>query len=98
MQEQCGAAKRGLVAICLASLCWAFSFGAGAPLAALWLRDQGYTPTAIGVNSGVYYLGIVLAAGFVPWLMHYFRRGCPFLGMLLSSATVILFPYGGDLA
>src|SRR5207249_2606141 len=97
MPKQREVAHRGLLAICLASLCWAFSFGAGAPLAPLWLHDRGYTPTYIGINTGAYYFGIVVAAGLVPWLMQRLGRGCPLVGMVLTSAMVAVFPHGGGL-
>ena len=55
--------------LCLASLCWAFGFGVGAPLASLWLQDAGHSNTVIGWNTGVYYVGIALAAVATPWMM-----------------------------
>jgi MFS family permease len=82
----------------LASVLWAFSFGLGAPLASLWLQDAGYGPTVIGLNTGVYYLGIVLAAGFIPRLMHRWGRTALIVGMLASGVTVAWFPWGGSLA
>jgi MFS family permease len=88
---------RNLGVLCAASLSWAFSFGLGAPLASLWLRDQGWSDTVIGLNTGVYYLGIALAAALVPALMRRFSYGCPAAGMALSGITVACFPWGGSL-
>jgi MFS family permease len=91
------APARKLLVICLASAGWSFGFGLGAPLASLWLQDAGHTPTVIGLNTGIYYLGIALAAGAVPWLMRRLGHGCPVLGMVLSGLTVALFPWAGSL-
>src|SRR5262245_20578270 len=52
--------RRTLVLLSLASLGWAVSFGLGAPLASLWLRDAGHGGGAIGLNTSFYYLGIAL--------------------------------------
>jgi MFS family permease len=83
--------------LCLASLCWAFGFGLGAPLASLWLQDAGHGKTVIGWNTGVYYMGIALAAVATPWLMRRWGKGCPVLGIAASAVTVALFPWGGSL-
>jgi MFS family permease len=89
---------RTLVPLCLASACWAFSFGAGAQLASLWLKDAGCGATTIGLNTSLYYGGIALAAGLVPRLMRRWGHGCAAVGMLASGVTVALFPWGGGLA
>ncbi len=89
---------RSLAFLCLASFGWAFSFGLGAPLASLWLRDAGASDTVIGLNTGVYYGGIALAAAAVPWLMRRYGRGCVVMGMAASGVTVALFPWGGSFA
>jgi len=89
--------RRAMTANCLASLFWSFNFGLGAPLASLWLQDHGHSATVIGLNTGVYYLGIALAAGVVPWMMRRFGRGCPVLGMVISGLTVAFFPWGGGI-
>src|SRR5262245_41745920 len=83
--------------LCAATLCWAFSFGLGAPLASLWLQDAGSTAKVIGLNTGVYYFGIAMAAGLVPWMMRRWQRGCLVVGMLATGLTVALFPWGGSL-
>jgi MFS family permease len=85
---------RTLVVLCLVSAGWAFSFGLGAPLASLWLSDAGHSDSVVGLNTGVYYLGIAVTAIAVPWLMRRMGRSCPALGFALSGATVILFPWG----
>jgi MFS family permease len=89
---------RALIVLCLASLCWAFSFGLGAPLASVWLAHAGHSDTIIGLNTGVYYGGIALAATLVPWMMRRWGRGCPVVGMVASGVTVALFPWGGGLS
>jgi MFS family permease len=88
---------RTLIVLCLVSAGWAFNFGLGAPLASLWLSDTGYSDTVVGLNTGVYYLGIALTAIAVPWLMRRYGRSCPAAGFVLSGVTVILFPWGGSI-
>jgi MFS family permease len=85
------------VVLCLVSAGWAFSFGLGAPLASLWLSDAAYSQKIIGLNAGVYYLGIALTAVMVPWMMRRFGRACPLAGFLISGAAVAFFPWGGSL-
>ena len=88
---------RTLAVLCLVSAGWAFSFGLGAPLASLWLSDAGYSDSVVGLNTGVYYLGIALTAAAVPWMMRRLGRRCPAAGFVLSGVTVALFPWGGSL-
>jgi MFS family permease len=83
-----------LVVICLASAAWAFSFGLGAPLASLWLKDAGCSDTVIGLNTAVYYGGLALAALAVPALMRRFGATCPVAGMAISGIAVAVFPLG----
>jgi MFS family permease len=89
---------RALAVLCLVSAGWAFSFGLGAPLASLWLSDAGYSDSVVGLNTGVYYLGIAVTAAVVPLLMRRLGLSCPVLGFVLSGLTVVLFPWGGSLA
>jgi MFS family permease len=77
----------------LASLGWAFSFGLGAPLASLWLRDAGLSARSIGLNTSIYYLGVALAAPLVPWLMRRANRSCVIAGMLIDAITTAVFPW-----
>src|SRR5271156_2657420 len=91
------ATPQNLAFLCLASAGWAFSFGLGAPLASLWLRDAGCNDTLIGLNTGVYYLGIALAAGLVPGMMRRWGRRCLVLGMITSGVSVAAFPFSGPL-
>lgn len=87
-----------LLHICLASGAWAFEFGLGAPIASLWLKDFGYNATVIGLNTSLYYLGIMLTASFVPRMMRRWGNGCAIIGMITSGITLIAFPWGGCLA
>jgi MFS family permease len=89
---------RTLILICLASVGWSFGFGLGAPLTSLWLRDAGSSDTLIGLNAGVYYFGIAIAAGFVPAIMCRWGRYCPVVGMVVSGLTVAGIPWGGSMA
>jgi MFS family permease len=97
MPVRLAAPTRALFLICAAAALWGFNFGAGAPVASLWLRDHGSRDTVIGVNTAVYYLGIALTAPLVPWMMRRQGRGCLILGMVASGVTVALFPWGGGL-
>jgi MFS family permease len=88
---------RSLALLGLATACWAFSYGAEAPIASVWLEDAGHGPTVIGLNSATYYLGLALAAGLVPWLMRRTGRGCMVIGMIGSGLTIAAFPWCGGL-
>src|SRR5262249_49820312 len=90
--------SKTLLVICLSAVCWAFSFGVGAALASLWLKDAGWGELVVGVNTGIYYMGIALAATVVPWMMRHWGRGCLVAGMVASAVTVAWFPWGGSLA
>ena len=97
MPVRLAAPTRALPLICAAGALWGFNFGAGAPVASLWLRDHGSRDTVIGVNTAIYYLGIALTAPLVPWMMRRRGRGVIILGMLASGVTVAGFPWGGGL-
>jgi MFS family permease len=88
---------RRLCALCLASIGWAFSFGLGAPLASLCLRDLGCSDTVIGLNTAVYYLGIAVTAAAVPWLMNRLGQNCLTLGMVFTGLTVAVLPWSGSM-
>jgi MFS family permease len=98
MRDPAASPRRTLTVLCLASAGWAFSFGLGAPLAALWLRDAGFGTTLQGLNTSVYYLGVALAAPALPPLMRRSARRCVLAGMLLSAAATALFPWCDGLA
>src|SRR5204863_5135606 len=99
MLERPAITLRGLAIICLASGCWAFSFGVSAPsgLCSLWLQAAQCSDTVIGLNSGTYYLGIALAAGLVPWMMRRWGRSAIVVGMVVSGLSVAAFPWAGGL-
>ena len=61
--------RRTLAVLCLACAAWAVSFGLGSQVVSHWLDHHGYNDTAIGLNHSAYYLGLTLAAIFVPALM-----------------------------
>src|SRR5205085_1883440 len=97
MRTTMNAPGRALLVICLASACWAFSFGVSAPLASLWLKQAGSSETIIGLNTAAYYAGLALAALLVPALMRRWGARCASAGMELSALTVALFPWGTSL-
>jgi MFS family permease len=84
-----------VLVIWLASAGWAFTFGVCTQAATLWLAGVGLGDTAIGLNTGAYYLGIAVAAPLVPWLMRRWRTRCVVAGLALFGGTVALFPWGG---
>src|SRR4051794_23653272 len=83
---------RALVLVSLASLGWAFSFGLGAPLSALWLERAGLRAGVLGLNTSLYYLGVALASPLVPWLMRRDARLCVAVGMVLDALATAGFP------
>jgi MFS family permease len=89
--------RHTLLILCLASAGWAFSFGLGAPLASLWLRDADCSARVIGLNTSFYYLGIALAALVVPSLMRRSSRACVVSGVLADAIVTILFPWADSL-
>jgi MFS family permease len=84
--------RRTLVVLCVVSAGWAVSFGLGAPLASLWLKDHGCSPTVLGLNTAAYYAGIALTAVVMSQLMGRSARGCVLAGLALSTLTTALFP------
>jgi MFS family permease len=91
---------RTLLTICLASACWAFGFGVTGPsgLCSLWLERAGCNDTLLGLNTSIYYGGILLGSLFVPWMMRVWGRGCVVAGMIVSGVSVALFPWGSGLS
>ncbi|HLN27927.1 MAG TPA: MFS transporter [Gemmataceae bacterium] len=98
MHESPGATRPWLPALCAAAMFWSFSFGAGAPLASIWLKEARFSDTIVGLNTGIYYLGIAVAALAVPWMMRRWGRGTLIAGMVASGLTVAMFPWGGSLS
>src|SRR5438270_12051985 len=88
-----GKAIKTLLVICISSLLWAFSFGLSAPLASVWLKDAGHSETIVGLNTGVYYLGIAITAAIVPWLMRRHGRATLIVGVVVTAVAVALFPW-----
>ena len=89
--------RRTLLMLCLASAGWAFSFGLGAPLASLWLRDAGFSARAMGLNTSLYYLGVALAAPAVPRLIRRAGRACVVGGIIADAVVTALFPWASSL-
>lgn len=100
MYTRLSAQARTLLVVCLAAGCWAFGFGLAAPsgLCSLWLQRAGCNDTLIGLNTSVYYFGILLASLFVPWMMRTWGRSCVVAGMVISGLSIALFPWGVGLA
>lgn len=89
---------RWVVPLCLTSSLWAFSFGLSAPLCSLWLQDAGVHDSLIGLNTGLYYLGIVVAAGLVPLGLRRWGNACLIVGLVASALSIVLFPWAATLA
>ncbi len=85
---------RPLVLVCLTCGAWAFSFGLSSQVVSHWLASLGYSNSVIGFNHTGYYLGLGLGSLVVPVLMRCGGRWCAVAGMILSSLTLALFPWG----
>jgi MFS family permease len=77
---------------------WAFSFALGVEVAPLWLKDAGFSPKAIGLNTSAYYLGVAVASVFVPGLMGRAGHRCVVAGMLADALVTALLPWAGGVA
>jgi MFS family permease len=83
-----------LAVLSLASAGWAFTFGLGVPLGALCLSAGGHSAETVGLATSLYYLGIAVAAPFVPRLMRHGRgRKVVAAGMTIDALTTALFPW-----
>lgn len=98
MSDSVRRSRRTLWTLCLASGGWAFSFGLGAPLASLWLRDAGHSAAVIGLNTSVYYVGVALAAFAVPILMRRASRLCVAGGIFADAVATAAFPWADALS
>src|SRR5262245_52895850 len=85
--------SRTLCLIRLASLGWAAGAGLLLSLPPVWLHAAGASPSAIGLNTALYYLGVAAASPFVPALMRRHGRASVVAGMLLDALTTALFPF-----
>ncbi|MFQ3592627.1 MAG: MFS transporter, partial [Gemmataceae bacterium] len=73
------------------------SFGLLASLAPVTLEDADLSPTMIGLNTSLYYLGVALASPWIPWLLGRARL-IVLLGMLMDGLATITFPLASDLS
>ena len=89
--------KRHLLITCLTTAGWAFAFGLGSQILTLRMDSLGWSDTIIGLNTAIYYLGIALAALWVPGIMPRLGKYCPGLGILFSGLTLLLFPWTDSL-
>jgi MFS family permease len=88
-----------LAVLCLASAGWAFTFGLGIPLGALCLSAAGNDAETVGLATSLYYLGVAVAAPFVPRLLRGGRgRKVVAAGMTIDALTTALFPLFPSLA
>jgi MFS family permease len=88
---------RPLVVLCLAALCWGFSFGLEAPVASYWMQDAGCSQKVIGGCASMHYLGIALAAWMVAAVLRFRARATLVAGLIVSAFSVVLFPWGGNI-
>jgi MFS family permease len=84
-----------LLAICVASGAWSFSFGVGSQLVTHWMRGRGASTELIGWNHSFHYLGLALGSLAVPWLTRYLGARGAALGMIACGPTLALFPWAG---
>jgi MFS family permease len=92
-----GFSRWGLLAICLAGACWAFSFGVGSQLGTHWLKDQGASDSVIGLNHAIYYFGVTLGSLLASRLIRRWNVRWAILGLVLCALSLALFPWGGSL-
>lgn len=79
--------------ICLTTAAWAFAFGVGTQGMTLAMNSMGWSDSVIGWNTGTYYLGIAIAAIFVPVIMEFCGARSAVLGMILCGVCVWIFPW-----
>jgi MFS family permease len=87
---------RALLLVYLTCGSWAFSFGLECPLASRWLEITGHSEGFIGLNTGAHFFGVIIGGIASPAIMRRCGRGCIAVGLLLSGATVAMFPWNGD--
>lgn len=84
---------RNLFFICMASACWAFSFGIGSQVVTHWVKNLGASDTVVGFCHSFYYFGLAAGSCAVPWLTR--RLGptpCAAFGLIASGMTLVWFP------
>jgi MFS family permease len=92
MRESTGTGRRSLLVICVTTAGWAFMFGVGTQALTLSMDALAWSDTLIGLNTGTYYLGIAVAALFVPAWLRRWGQHCAVAGMLLSGGVLLLYP------
>jgi MFS family permease len=92
------AVPRGLVLICCCTAAWAFNFGLATQLSTLWLKEQGHSNTVIGLNQGLYYLGLAVVVMLVPRLLRRWGPRCAVAGLVLAALSTVLLPHAATLA
>jgi len=83
--------RLSLFLLCLPCFCWAFSFGAECPLCSRFLQDRGHGESAIGLNSGLHFLGIIFGGLVAPPLIARRIRVTIVVGMVLIAPSMLLF-------
>jgi MFS family permease len=86
-----------LAVVCVACGAWAMSFGLGTQVISHWLKHEGYSDTAIGLNHTLHYVGLALGSLLAPYLLRSCGRACPILALLFSAGTLAGFPLGNTL-
>ena len=93
-----GFSRNGLLVICLAGGCWAFSFGVGSQLGTHWLKDMGASDGIIGLNHATYYFGLALGSVLASRLVRRWSVRWAVLGLFLCALSLAMFPWSGGLA
>lgn len=85
--------KRTMAAVCAAVALWAVSFGVGSQATSHGLRADGASDTVIGLAHAAYYLGVALASVVTPALTARFGVAASSLGMAVTAAALVAFPW-----
>lgn len=83
--------RLSLLLLCLPCFCWAFSFGAECPLCSRFLQDRGHAESAIGINSGLHFVGILLGGLTATALIARHIRATILFGMVLIAPSMLMF-------
>lgn len=81
-----------ILAITIGITAFGVSLGLTYPLISLILIDRGYGEGVVGLNAGIYGLGIAASTAFMPWMTKRFGAGrLVVAGLAISAATIAGF-------
>lgn len=83
-----------LVLACAIAALWSFSFGLGTQATSHWLKLEGASDTLVGLVHAAYYLGVAGVSLAVPRLTRRLGMRTVSVGLFVSSAALVAFPFG----